>query len=122
MPRQGSVFALAERKTGNVSLVKDNSLKIRGFFLKKNKKYNYTPRHYNGKEVGNVYELGSRIRKYHDTPNTNHYTEQWKELRMQSRNRGNREINKTLIIVLIVLVLLVLYIFDFDLSFFTTSK
>ncbi|WGU67596.1 DNA mismatch repair endonuclease MutL [Capnocytophaga canimorsus] len=65
-----------------------------------------------------MYELDSRIRKYRDTPNNNHFTEQWKEVRAESRNRGNREINRTLIIVLIVLLLLVLYIFDFDLSFF----
>ncbi|CEN37003.1 conserved hypothetical protein [Capnocytophaga canimorsus] len=117
-----SPFLEVRLKPNDVSSIKDISLKIRGFFLKKNKKYSYTPRYYEGKDIGNVYELDSRIRKYRDTPNNNHFTEQWKEMRAESRNRGNREINRTLIIVLIVLLLLVLYIFDFDLSFFTTSK
>ncbi|MDO5608633.1 MAG: hypothetical protein Q4G08_09290 [Capnocytophaga sp.] len=95
-------------------------MKIRGFYLKKNKRYNYTPRYYEGKEVGNIYDLESRIRKDRDTP-SNHFTEKWKVIRQESRHRSNREFNVTFFVVLIVLILLVLYIFDFDLSFFKSA-
>ena len=48
-------------------------MKIRLFKLPKNKRFNYTPRYYEGKEEGNPFEMGSRIRKDRETV-TNHFT------------------------------------------------
>ncbi|CEN32763.1 hypothetical protein [Capnocytophaga cynodegmi] len=92
-------------------------MKIRIFYLKKNKKYNYTPRYYEGKNLGNPYEFDSRIRKDRETQ-TNHFTVEWQDIRKESRNRKNREINKTFLVVLAILIFLALYLLDFDLSIF----
>ncbi|MFJ1323321.1 hypothetical protein [Capnocytophaga canis] len=92
-------------------------MKFKLFSLPKNKKYNYTPRYYDGKEKGNIYDLDSRIRKDRETQ-TNHFTAQWRDVRANSRNTKNVEINKTFLIVLAILLFLALYILDFDLSIF----
>lgn len=97
-------------------------IKIKGFYLKKNKRYNYTPRYYDGKDLGNIYDLEtSRICKDRETRG-NHFTEEWRDVRIQSRNRSNSGFNKVFFIVLILLLLVVLYIFDFNLSFFLASR
>ena len=97
-------------------------MKINVFKSRKNRRYNYTPRYYNGKDVGNPYDLSSKFEKYRDTTNGADIGAQWKEARNASRNRGNREINTRLIIIIAVLVLLTLYFFDFDLSYFIPRK
>ena len=74
-------------------------MKIRLFKLPKNKRFNYTPRYYEGKEEGN-------------------FTEEWRSIRSESRNRKNAGVNKTFWIVLLVLILITLYFLDFDLSIF----
>lgn len=92
-------------------------MKIRLFSLRKNKKYNYTPRYYQGKEAGSAFEINSRIRKDRERPVQN-FNNLWQEARNDSRNRKNREINKTFLIVLVILLFIALYILDFDLSIF----
>ena len=92
-------------------------MKIRLFKLPKNKRFNYTPRYYEGKEEGNPFEMGSRIRKDRETV-TKHFTEEWRSIRSESRNRKNAGVNKTFWIVLLVLILITLYFLDFDLSIF----
>ena len=92
-------------------------MKIKLFQLPKNKRFNYTPRYYEGKEEGNAFEMGSRIRRDRETV-SNHFTEEWRAIRSESRNRKNAGVNKTCWIVLFVLVLLTMYFFDFDLSIF----
>ncbi|GIZ14566.1 hypothetical protein [Capnocytophaga catalasegens] len=92
-------------------------MKIKGFKLDKNKRFNYTPRYYNSKDTGNPYKFEERIRKYRDTTNTTIGT-QWQDIRNESRNRDNGEINRTLIIVFLILLLIAFYILDFDLSIF----
>lgn len=92
-------------------------MKIKLFQLPKNKRFNYTPRYYEWKEEGNAFEMGSRIRRDRETV-SNHFTEEWRAIRSESRNRKNAGVNKTFWIVLFVLVLLTMYFFDFDLSIF----
>ena len=90
-------------------------MKIKLFQLQKNKRFNYTPRYYEGKEQGNAFEMGSRIRRDRETV-TNHFTEEWRAIRSESRN--NAGVNKTFWIVLAILILITLYFLDFDLSIF----
>ncbi|MDO4230087.1 MAG: hypothetical protein Q4C98_09750 [Capnocytophaga sp.] len=92
-------------------------MKIKLFSLRKNKRFNYTPRHYDGKDKGNAFEMDSRIRRDRETQ-TNHFTVQWRDTRQESRNKKNMEVNKTFLIVLAILLFLALYILDFDLSIF----
>ena len=92
-------------------------MKIKLFHLQKNKRFNYTPRYYEGKEQGNAFEMGSRIRRDRETV-TNHFTEEWRAIRNESRNKKNAGTNKTFWIVLATLILITLYFLDFDLSIF----
>ena len=86
---------------------------------RKNQRYNYTPRYYKGKDTGNAYNFGSSFNKYREATNANDLGSQWKDAREKSRHRGNRDINKTVLMIIAILVLIFLYIIDFDLSIFS---
>jgi len=91
------------------------------FKLRKNRRYNYTPRYYKGKVEGNIYEFDSKFSKYRDSFNSNDFGQQWKEARIQMRTRKNRSISIRLIIIVLILVFLSLYILEFDLNIFTVN-
>ena len=74
-------------------------LKSTLFKLKKNRRYNYTPRYYKGKEEGNLYEFDSKFAKYRDTYNSNDFGHQWKEARFHMRTRKNRSITLRLSLI-----------------------
>jgi len=90
------------------------------FKLNKNRRYNYTPRYYKGKEEGNLYEFDSKFAKYRDTYNSNDFGQQWKDARFQTRTHKNRSISLRLVFIILVLVFVCLYILDFDISIFTS--
>ena len=92
--------------------------KLNVFKLRKNRRYNYTPRYYNGKEEGNIYDFDSKFAKYRDTFNSNDFGNQWQEARLQMRNRKNRSVSLRLLLIILALVLLCLFILDFDLTIF----
>ena len=94
-------------------------LKSNLFKLNRNRRYNYTPRYYQGKEIENPYDFDSIFTKYRDTYNANDFGKKWQEARLASRNRSNRSFSPTLLIIIGVLVLIFLYIIDFDLSIFS---
>jgi len=89
------------------------------FKRRENRRYNYTPRYYKGKEDENPFSFESPFYKYRDRPNAIDFGAQWKEDRANSRNRKNRGINRRLIVIVMILVFLFLWIIDFDLSIFT---
>ena len=93
-------------------------MKISLLKLRKNRRYNYTPRYYNGKEAGNPYDFDSKFSKYRDTYNQNDFGQQWQEARMKMRTRSNRGVSSRLVIIIFVLILIFLYVIDFDLSRF----
>jgi hypothetical protein len=93
-------------------------LKSNLFKLNSNRRYNYTPRYYKGKEIENPYDFDSTFNKYRDTHNANDFGKKWQEARQASRNRNNRSFSPTLLIIIGVLVLIFLFIIDFDLSIF----
>ncbi|WP_459212433.1 hypothetical protein [Aquimarina rhabdastrellae] len=97
-------------------------MKVNILKKKTNRRFNYTPRYYKGKDVGNVYEMGSRIEKYRETTNAIDFGSHWAEARKSSRTRGNREINKRVIFIAMLLIFIFLYIIDFDLSIFTAGR
>ncbi len=88
------------------------------FKLRKNRRYNYTPRHFKGKDKGNIYEFESKFLKYRNIHNSNDFGHQWNEARIQMRTRKNHTISLRLLIIILALVLTCLYILDFDLSIF----
>ncbi len=93
-------------------------MKLKGFKLPRNQRYNYTPRYYKGKEEGNIYDFDSKFHKYKNTTNQIDFGAQWAADRKRSRNRGNRSINRRVIMIVAILVLIFLWIIDFDLSIF----
>ncbi|MBT7481080.1 MAG: hypothetical protein HN677_01645 [Flavobacteriales bacterium] len=94
-------------------------LKSNLFKLNKNRRYNYTPRYYRGKEEGNLYEFDSRFSKYRNTFNSNDFGNQWQDARVQMRTKKNRSISLRLLLIILGLVFVCLYVLDFDLSIFT---
>jgi hypothetical protein len=93
-------------------------MKISLLKLRKNRRYNYTPRYYIGKEGGNPYDFDSKFSKYRDTYNQNDFGQQWQEARMKMRTRRNRGVSSRLVLIILILTLVFLYIIDFDLSIF----
>ena len=91
------------------------------FKLNKNRRYNYTPRYYKGKDKGNIYDFDSKFSKYRETYNKNDFGQQWKEVRIQMRNRKNKSVSLRLLLIILSLALISFYILDFDLSIFIQS-
>ncbi len=86
--------------------------------LPRNKRFNYTPRYYNGKEDTDELKYATKFDAYAENYNKNDFSGHWYESRINSRNRGNSGLNKTIIILVLLFVLIFLFIIDFDLSIF----
>jgi hypothetical protein len=94
-------------------------MKVSLFKLKKNRRFNYTPRYFKGKDQANLYDFDLKFSKYRYTFNKNDFGHQWKEARLDMRTRSNRALSVRLLIIITALLLSFLYIIDFDLSIFT---
>jgi len=93
-------------------------IKLRTFKVQQNKRFNYTPRYYEGKDIGNPYNMGSKIEKYRETTNANDMGAHWRKARASHRNRKNGGVSLRIYIIIVILLLLVLAFFDFNLSIF----
>jgi len=95
-------------------------MKVNFFKLNKNRKFNYTPRFYKGKDdVTPTFE--SKFSVYRESYNSNDIGKHWADQRYKMRNRKNRGINMTLILIVLFLILVFLYIIDFDINIFFTN-
>ena len=47
------------------------------FKKKKNRRFNYTPRYYSGKSIGNIYDFDSKFYKYRETFNSIDFREKY---------------------------------------------
>ncbi|MDG2372461.1 MAG: hypothetical protein P8L83_07590 [Flavobacteriaceae bacterium] len=94
-------------------------MKISLFRLRKNKRYNYTPRYYKGKDSGNIYNFDSKFSKYKEIYNKNDFGSSWNSIREKTRSVSNRSITPTLLIIILFLFFCFLYIIDFDLTIFS---
>lgn len=96
-------------------------MKLIGFSLgigqKKNKRFNYVPRHFKDNKQEVDYKIDGIIRKNRDKK-TESMDKAWREARVESRNRDNTSFNSRLLIIFLVLLFIALYILDFDLSIF----
>lgn len=90
--------------------------------LPKNKRFNYTPRYYKGKEGTDTSQYSTKFDAYAETYNKNDFSGRWHEKRMSNRNRNNSGFNKTILILISVFVLIFLFIIDFDLSIFSLKR
>ena len=93
---------------------------IMGIFkLRKNKRFNYIPRHYKYDGEGSPFEIKRKFDKYRKTvgPDGNLKTKfmiAWDEL----RNSPNKAANRRVLIIAAILILIFLFIIEFDLSIF----
>lgn len=86
--------------------------------LPKNKRFNYTPRYYKGKDDIDETQFPTKLDAYAESLNKNDFSGQWRESRLSSRNRSNSGFNRTIYILILVFTFIALYILDFDLSIF----
>ncbi|MBC90884.1 MAG: hypothetical protein CMC67_01885 [Flavobacteriaceae bacterium] len=91
------------------------------FKLRKNNRFNYTPRFYNGKEIENNYSLDSRFSKYKQLHNKNDFRNAWDQDRIKMRRRTNRSFSPLLLLIILFLIFIFLYIIDFDLTIFNNN-
>ncbi|WP_053992250.1 hypothetical protein [Mangrovimonas sp. TPBH4] len=88
------------------------------FSLKKNKKFEYTPRYYKGE--GSPYELKHKFDDYRQTVGNNRglktkVNNAWEDYKNNPDTMGA---NKRVLIIVGILILIFLIIIDFDLSIF----
>ena len=99
-------------------------MKINFFKLKRNRRFNYTPRYYKGKEEVNdpsgIYRFNfdSRFSKNREAYNKNDFGQRWSEDRKKMRVYSNRFFSLRLALIILFLVLIFLYIIDFDIEIF----
>ena len=90
--------------------------------LPRNKRFNYTPRYYKGKEGADTSQYATKFDAYADTYNTNDFSGQWHEKRINNRTRNNSGFNTTILVLIGIFILVFLYIIDFDLSIFSLKN
>ena len=91
--------------------------------IRKNKKFGYTPRHFDSDKEGSPFQIEHKFDKFRSTVGENkglkgNFQEAMEELK-NSRAKGT---NKTILFIVALLVFLFLYIIDFDLSIFRFSS
>ena len=87
--------------------------------LRKNRKFDYTPRYYDDKGEGNPYKIERKLDKYRTTYNTSGGIKGKFRRAMEDRARkGDPNLKLRMLIIIVILVLIFLYIIDFDLSIF----
>jgi len=93
------------------------------FKLRKNKRFSYTPRHFDDKGEGNPFEIKHKFDDYRKTVGSNSglktkINNAFDEL----KESPDREVNRRILIIVVVLLLIFLFIIDFDLSIFFSKK
>ncbi len=86
---------------------------------RKNKKYSYTPRHYESDGESSPFAMGHKFDQFRTTVGDNQglkgkFKTAWADLRQSSDKTASRR----LILIIAILVLLFLFIIEFDLSIF----
>jgi hypothetical protein len=90
--------------------------------LRKNKKYNYTPRYFDDKGEGSPYKIERKLDKFRSTVETPRGLKSKLNQAMSDLSRGGDQHYKLRILIIIaVLIFIFLYIIDFDLSIFLNN-
>jgi len=90
--------------------------------LRRNKKYNYSPRYYDDKGEGNPFKMERKLDRYRTTAEPPKGLKSKFSSAMSDLRRGaDKNYNLRFLVILAVLILIFLYIIDFDLSIFTTK-
>jgi len=88
------------------------------FKTRKNKKYSYTPRHFDDKGQGNPFEIKHKFDEYRKTVGSNGLKTRWVNAMDDLKGPQDKEANTRIIIIVAILLFLFLFMIDFDLSIF----
>ncbi|AYN68508.1 riboflavin synthase subunit beta [Euzebyella marina] len=87
--------------------------------LKRNKKFEYSPRYYDDKGKGNPFKMEPKFDKFRTTLNPPRGLKgKFGSALDDMRREGDRDLKIRMVIIIAILVLIVLFILDFDLSIF----
>ncbi len=90
------------------------------FKLRKNKKFNYTPRYYDDKGEGSPYRIEHKLDKFRKTIGSDVSLKgKFKTAFQELHGPSDPGVARRLLIITAILFLIFLYIIDFDLSIFT---
>lgn len=91
--------------------------------LRKNKKFSYTPRHFDDKGEGNPFEIKHKFDEYRTTVGSNNGLKTKINKALEDlKGNPDRQVNKRVLIIIAILILIFLFIIDFDLSIFFSKK
>ncbi len=93
------------------------------FKLRKNKKFSYTPRHFDDKGEGNPFEIKHKFDDFRKTVGSNNGLKT-KINHVLDDLKGNPDFaaNRRIIFIICILILVFLFIIDFDLSIFFSKR
>lgn len=87
--------------------------------LRKNKKYNYTPRYFDDKGEGNPFEIKHKFDEHRKTIGDNKsFKTKLNNALDDFKNNRDKETDRRILIIIAILVLVFLFIIDFDVSIF----
>lgn len=89
------------------------------FKTRKNKRFNYTPRHYDDKGEGSPFQMKHKFDDYRKTAGGDAGLKaKFKNAWADFKGSKDRESSRRILIIAGILLLIFLYIIDFDLSIF----
>ena len=93
------------------------------FKLRKNKKFSYTPRHFDDKGEGNPFEIKHKFDDFRKTVGSNTGLKTKINNALDDlKSNPDETSNKRIFIIIGILILVFLFIIDFDLSIFFPKK
>ena len=88
------------------------------FKLRKNKKFSYTPRHYDSKGEGSPFEIKHKFDEYRTTVGNYNLKGKLNNALSDLKSNTDKVANRRILIISAILILIFLFIIDFDLSIF----
>ena len=93
------------------------------FKLRKNKKFSYTPRHFDDKGEGNPFEIKHKFDDFRKTVGSNNGLKTKINNALDDlKSNPDYAANRRIIIIIGILILVFLFIIDFDLSIFFSKQ
>ncbi len=89
------------------------------FKLRKNKKFSYTPRHFDDKGEGNPFEIKHKFDEYRTTVGNHGLKAKLNNALSDLKSKKDKESSRRILIIGAALILIFLFIIDFDLSIFS---
>ncbi len=92
------------------------------FKLRKNKKFSYTPRHFDDKGEGNPFEIKHKFDDFRKTVNNTGLKTKINNALDDLKTNPDKTANRRILIIVCILILVFLFIIDFDLAIFFPKK